>query len=309
MKTPLTVIAGPTASGKTALSVELCKRLSGEVISADSMQIYKGMDIGTAKPTPEERCGIPHHMMDIIEPSENFSAADYCSCAHEIIADISRRGKMPVMVGGTGLYIDSVVNNTEFSGEGENIEIRRELYEIAERCGNETVHKMLAEIDPETAAKYHPNNIRRIIRAIEFYKTTGETLSAHAKKEKNPRYDCVYFCINWDREILYDRINRRVDIMLADGLADEARRFYEKYAGMNLTAAQGIGYKEFFDFFDGKCTLAETAELIKLRSRRYAKRQLTWFRRNKDIYWLTPGEGILDEALSVINARFGDAKS
>ncbi len=304
MKTPLIVIAGPTASGKTSLSVELCGRIGGEIISADSMQIYRGMDIGTAKPTFEERRGIVHHMMDIADPSENFSAADYVRLARGVISDISRRGKMPVMVGGTGLYIDSLVNNVDFSAEDTNPTLRRELSEQAEREGYGAMHKILAQIDPETAAKYHPNNIRRIIRAIEFYKTTGETISANARKEKISPYDCVYFCIDWDRETLYDRINRRVDIMLADGLESEAKKFYEKFRGMDLTASQGIGYKEFFDYFEGKCTLAETAELIKQRSRRYAKRQLTWFRRNKDIYWLTPGGGILDEALSVINGRF-----
>lgn len=304
MKIPLIVIAGPTASGKTALSVELALRLDGEIVSADSMQIYKYMNIGTAKPTPEERCGIPHHMMDFLDPSENFSAADYCGRAHGIIADISARGKQAIVVGGTGLYIDSLINNVNFGEENVNPKLRRRLFDLAESEGYEAVHKKLAEVDPESAAKYHPNNIRRIIRALEFYMTTGETISSHAHKEKTSPYDSVYFCINWSREALYERINARVDIMLRDGLEQEARGFYEKYKGMDLTSMQSIGYKEFFAYFEGKATLDETTELIKTRSRQYAKRQMTWFRRNKEIYRLTPGEHMCEEALDVISRHF-----
>ncbi len=299
-KIPLIVIAGPTASGKTALSVELAKRLGGEIVSADSMQIYKYMNIGTAKPTEEEKQGIPHHMMDFKEPSETFSVADYCDMAHKVIEDIHKRGKLPIIVGGTGLYIDSLVNNVDFSDGEANAEIRAELEDMAERLGNDAVHQILLEIDPETAEKYHPNNLRRIIRAIEFYRTTGMTLSEHARLEKPSRYDSTYFCIDWEREVLYDRINRRVDIMVEDGLLDEVQGLLERGYDKSLTAMQGIGYKEFYDYFDQKATLDETLELIKMNSRRYAKRQLTWFRRNKDIHWLRYSESIVDEAISII---------
>lgn len=288
MKPPLIVIAGPTASGKTALSVRLAEALRGEIISADSMQIYRGMDIGTAKPTARERRGIVHHMMDCKDPDEIFSAADYCSRAHEIIRDIHSRGLMPIMVGGTGLYIDAVVNGTDFGSENVDLALRSRLTEEAETVGYEAMHKRLAAVDPETAAKYHPNNIRRIIRALEFYMTSGETVSAHAKKEKTSPYSCLYCCIDWDREVLYDRIDRRVDIMIADGLEKEARTFYDKFRGKELTSLQGIGYKELFEYFDGTISLDEAVELIKTHSRRYAKRQITWFKRNKNILWLSP---------------------
>lgn len=284
----MVVIAGPTASGKTALSVELAKSLGGEIVSADSMQIYKYMNIGTAKPTEAEKQGIPHYMMDFLDPSVNYSAADYCCAAHKVIADIAARGKLPVLVGGTGLYIDSLVDDVRFGEVDSDRNIRAELEETAKNGGAEKLHEMLAGIDPESAEKYHPNNVRRVIRAIEFYRVTGKTISAHNREEKHSRYKTAYFCIKWDRDVLYDRINRRVDIMLADGLENEVRGLLEKGYPRNCTAMQGIGYKEFFDYFDGKIPLGEVTENIKMNSRRYAKRQLTWFRRRADIAWLAP---------------------
>lgn len=307
MKLPLVIIAGPTASGKTALSLQIAEHFGGEIISADSMQIYRGMDIGTAKPTADEMRGIPHHLIDIAEPSECFSAADYCNSAKKSIASTAERGLLPVMVGGTGLYIDSVVNNVDFGAENVDLELRKRLTDLAEKEGYEAMHARLAEVDPETAQKYHPNNIRRIIRALEFYMTCGETISANAKKEKTSPYDYVYFCIDRGREELYERINTRVDIMFNDGLEAEARRLYDKFAGQDLTSLQGIGYKELFDYFDGNITLAEAAELIKTHSRQYAKRQLTWFKRNKNIHWLTP-DNMYDEACDIINKHFRDTK-
>ena len=300
---PLIVIAGPTASGKTGLSIALAKALDGEIVSADSMQIYKYMNIGTAKPTDEEKAGVPHHLMDFLEPSENFSVADYCDMAHKAIADIHKRGKLPILVGGTGLYIDSLVNNVDFDQDDEDHETRRELEELAEKEGVEAVHDILKEIDPETAEKYHPNNLRRVIRAIEFYRVTGKTISAHAKEEKVSRYNTVYFCIDWDREILYDRINQRVDIMVNDGLVDEVKDLLSRGYDKNCTAMQGIGYKEFYGYLAGERTLDETLEEIKQGSRRYAKRQLTWFRRNKDIHWLKSGDDILGDALKIIKEQ------
>ena len=298
-KIPLVIIAGPTASGKTALSVNVAKKIGGEIVSADSMQIYKYMNIGTAKPTEEEKQGVPHHMMDFLEPSVNFSVADYCEMASEIIRDIDSRGKIPVMVGGTGLYIDSLVNGVDF-GESDGDEVlRNELEALAEKEGNEAVHKILAEIDPETAEKYHPNNLRRIIRAIEVYKTQGVTVSEKAKEEKISPYNAVYFCIDWDREVLYDRINRRVDIMAEDGLLDEVKDLLNRNIDPKCTAMQSIGYKEFYGYLNGEMTLDETLDTIKQSSRRYAKRQLTWFRRNKDIHWLNPETAEVD-AMEII---------
>lgn len=302
---PLIVIAGPTASGKTALSIELAKRFGGEIVSADSMQIYKYMNIGTAKPAEDEKCGIPHHMMDFLEPSVNFSVADYCEAAHKVIADIHARGKLPIIVGGTGLYIDSLVNNVDFGEPDADPMVRKELEELAEKEGNEAVYRILREIDPETAEKYHPNNLRRIIRAIEFYKLSGTTISEHAKEEKNSPYHAVWFALDWDREVLYERINRRVDIMLADGLLDEAKSLQERGYDRASTAMQGIGYKELYDYFDGNATLGEVVEIIKMNSRRYAKRQLTWFRRNKDIHWLKWSENAADEAVAIAKTELG----
>lgn len=298
-KIPLIVIAGPTASGKTALSISLAKRFGGEIVSADSMQLYKHMNIGTAKPTEEEMSGIPHHMMDFLEPSVNFSAADYCAAAHKTIADIHARGRLPIIVGGTGLYIDSLVNNVDFGAPDCAPGLRRELEELAEAKGNEAVYQILTEIDPETAKKYHPNNLRRIIRAIEFYKLSGTTISEHAREEKNSPYRAAWFAVDFDREMLYDRINRRVDIMLADGLLDEVKTLRERGYDRGLTAMQGIGYKELFAYFDGELTLSEAVDAIKMNSRRYAKRQLTWFRRNKDIHWLEPNADMPDVAAEI----------
>ncbi len=303
-KIPLIVIAGPTASGKTALSVDIAKAVSGEIVSADSMQIYKYMNIGTAKPTEAEKQGIPHHMMDFLEPTVNFSVADYCQMASEIIRDIDSRGKIPVIVGGTGLYIDSLVNGVDFGEEQGDSKVREELMNLAEKEGNEAVHKILTEIDPETAAKYHPNNLRRIIRAIEVYKTQGKTVSEKEKEEKISPYNVAYFCINWDREVLYDRINRRVDIMVEEGLIDEVKGLLNRDIDPKCTAMQSIGYKEFYGYLNGESTLEEALDTIKQSSRHYAKRQLTWFRRNKEIHWLNP-ETALDEAMGVIREKFG----
>lgn len=303
-KIPLIVIAGPTASGKTALSVDIAKAVGGEIVSADSMQIYKYMNVGTAKPTEEEKQGIPHHMMDFLEPTVNFSVADYCQMAGEIIRDINERGKIPVMVGGTGLYIDSLVNGVDFGEEQGDEKIREELMDLAEAEGNEAVHKILAEFDPETAAKYHPNNLRRVIRAIEVYKTQGKTVSEKEKEEKVSLYDVAYFCIDWDREVLYDRINRRVDIMVEDGLLEEVKSLLASNIDPKCTAMQSIGYKEFYGYLSGECALEDALDTIKQSSRRYAKRQLTWFRRNKNIHWLKP-ENAFDEAMGVIKEKFG----
>ncbi|MBR4173395.1 MAG: tRNA (adenosine(37)-N6)-dimethylallyltransferase MiaA [Clostridia bacterium] len=300
MMIPIVVVAGATASGKTALSVELAKRLSGEIVSCDSMQIYKGMDIGTAKPKREEMQGVPHHMMDILEPSKSFSAAEFCTMARGIIADINARGKLPILAGGTGLYIDSLVNNIDFAEETDKSEIRNGLVAVYESEGADKLYEMLENIDPEYAKTVHKNNVKRVIRAIEFYKATGMTVTEHNKLPKTPIYKSVYFCIDWDRETLYSRINARVDEMIEAGLEQEAKSLYDKYGRQNFTALAGIGYKEFFDYFDGKKTIGEAVDEIKQGTRRYAKRQLTWFRRNECVHWLTPQENMVESAISII---------
>ncbi len=295
------VVAGPTASGKTALSIDLAKALDGEIISADSMQIYKFMNIGSAKPTAEEQNAVPHHLIDFLAPDAEWSVADYTAKAHEVIADIVSRGKTPVMAGGTGLYINSVVNDVSFGEIDTDYKIREELEQIAKIEGEEKLIEILREFDPVSAEKIHKNNVRRVIRAIEFYRVTGIPISKHQEMTKQvvSRYEPIMFMINWDRETLYERINRRVDMMINDGLIDEVKQLMEMGYGKQNQAMQGIGYKELIDYFDGKCSLTEAVDLIKQSSRRYAKRQLTWFRRDNRIHYLTP-ENAFNEAMKII---------
>lgn len=287
MKSKILAITGPTASGKTALSIEMAKRYNGEVVSCDSMQIYKYMDIGTAKPTKEEMCGIPHYMIDEISPDESFSVVQYAERAREYIDDILRRGKLPVLVGGTGLYLDSVINNTKFSEAECDERYREELYALAQKKGNGAVHKLLEEIDKDSAEKIHENNLRRVIRALEIYKTTGKTMTeVNLDSRQEPIYDSLIIGLSMDREVLYDRINKRVDIMLSQGLLKEVEEILNRGIDKNSTAMQAIGYKELISYFDGNISKEEAVEKIKQESRRYAKRQLTWLRRNDKINWL-----------------------
>lgn len=287
MKDKIIAIAGPTASGKTALSVEMAKRYGGEIVSCDSMQIYKHMNIGTAKPAKEEQKGIPHYMIDEISPDENFSVVEYAERARGYIDDILSRGKLPVLVGGTGLYLDSVINNTKFSEAESDEEYRKEMYALAEKEGNEAVHKLLEEVDEEAAQKIHANNLRRVVRALEIYKTTGKTMTqVNLESVQEPLYDALIIGLNMDRELLYERINRRVDIMMEQGLEEEVKNILSMGINRNSTAMQAIGYKEFIEYFDGEITKEEAIEKIKQESRRYAKRQLTWFRRNEKINWV-----------------------
>lgn len=300
-KIPLIVVAGPTASGKTSLAIDIACALDGEVVCADSMQIYKYMDIGTAKATLEEKSQCPHHLIDIIEPDCEFSVADYADMAHKTIADIISRGKMPIMCGGTGLYIDSVVNDVEF-GEYENdYTLRYELEKIAKKDGAEKLIEILAEFDPESAQRLHPNNLKRVIRAIEFYKISGKPISQHQKetREKESRYKTIEFVIAHNRDDLYDRINKRVDIMINNGLIAEVKGLIEKGYTQDLNSMQGIGYKELIEYLKGNTSLRDATETIKQNSRRYAKRQLTWFRRNSGIYFLSP-DNVSAEALKII---------
>lgn len=300
-KIPLIVVAGPTASGKTSLAIEIAKNMNGEIVSADSMQIYKYMDIGTAKPTSDEQAMCKHHLIDFAEPDCDFSVADYTRLAHRTIADIVSRGKTPVMCGGTGLYINSVVNDIDFDEEENNCEIRRELNEFAEKNGAEALYEMLCKIDSEAAANMHKNNVKRVIRAIEYYRLTGEKISEHNKRtqEKVSRYSPVMFMINHERSLLYERINKRVDIMMDEGLLEEVQKLRSMGFSRSLNSMQGIGYKEFLAYIDGECSLSEAVEVIKQNSRRYAKRQLTWFRREERINLLS-AENAAEEAIKII---------
>ncbi len=284
---PLVVIAGPTGSGKTALSVELARRFDGEVVSGDSMQIYKQMEIATAKPTLEEMRGVPHHLVGFLDCSEPYSVADYVKQASAVIEDIYGRGKLPFVVGGTGLYITSLVNHISFDEIVSDSSLRSQLLDRLNREGGQSLLDELRQFDPETAAALHPNNGNRIVRAIEVYRLTGITMSEHQRRSRekpSPYRLCMIGLTAKNRQVLYDRINRRVDEMMQKGLLEEARRILET-PGLR-TAYQAIGYKELAGYFNGTCTLETALEKIKQESRRYAKRQLTWFRRDERIHWL-----------------------
>ena len=296
-KIPVLAVVGPTASGKTALSIALAKALDGEIISADSMQIYKGMDIASAKPTKEERAGIPHHMMGVVSPETPYSVADYVEDAGKAIADVWNRKKCPILVGGTGLYVDSLLSGTRFIPSPTDLELRKELQAQYDALGGEAMLQKLKAFDPESAARLHPNNNKRIIRAFEVYRLTGKTMTeALENSHSEPsRYKPVYIGINFaDRAVLYDRINRRVDLMLENGLLDEAKDFFEH---TTATAAQAIGYKELKPYLDGEVSLSEAVDRLKQVTRNYAKRQLTWFKRNPEIHWLYPDACTKEEFL------------
>ena len=283
------IIAGPTAVGKTSLSLDLCNYIGGEVVSADSMQVYRTLDIGTAKPSFQERRGIPHHMIDVCDPHVRYSVAEYVSSAVNAIEDIMTRGKIPVIVGGTGLYIDHLLYNTSFAEGDTNPELRLELFKRAEIEGGAVLKRELANFDPESAERLHDNDIKRIIRAIEFYQTSGVTITEHNKRNEllSKRYDAAFYVLTCEnREELYSRINRRVDVMMNNGLLDEARYVCGSEWFSSSTASQAIGYKEFLPFFKEETSLEECIEKLKQHSRNYAKRQLTWFRAKKDAIFL-----------------------
>ena len=294
-------ITGPTASGKTALGVALCEKLGGEVVSADSMQIYRRMDIGTAKPTPDETRGVPHHMIDVAEPAENWSVARYVEEAARCVEDILARGKLPVVVGGTGLYIDSLLSGRSFAGGAVNEALRQELNERYDEIGGRGLLGELRKVDPERAEKLHVGDKKRIVRALEVFILTGKTISQHDAETKAlpPRYDAAKLALDFeDRQDLYDRIDRRVEIMFARGLMDEVRALLDAGVPENCTAMQAIGYKEALDALRGKCSEAEAMAKIQQESRRYAKRQLTWLRRDAAVEWHRFGrEPDLDAAL------------
>ena len=296
-------IAGPTASGKTALAVELAKELNGEVVSCDSMQVYRRMDIGTAKPNQAEMQGIIHHMLDVADPDEDFSVSRYCEMATPIVDDIVARGKTAIIAGGTGLYMDALIRGNDFAPYPATGR-REELEERADREGIEALMAWLQDIDPEAAAKLHLSDRKRIIRALEVYLETGETISTHNKRTQAipPRYQPLWLGLDFeDRAVLYNRIDRRVDIMLEQGLIAEIEELLAAGISQKSTAMQAIGYKEFLAAMDGQCTIMQAAEDVKKASRHYAKRQLTWFRRNANMNWLARRGDGMDEIIQ--NAR------
>lgn len=301
-KQKVLVIGGPTAVGKTALSIELAKKLNGEIISADSMQIYKYMDIGSAKITKEEMDGVPHHLIDVVTPDNKFTVADFKTFGEKAIEDILSRGKLPIIAGGTGLYINALTCNMNFTEGDKDEAYREELEALAERFGNEVLHNMLKEVDEVSASEIHMNNRKRVIRALEVYKLTGKPFSSYNLGEDmyESKYDVFYYVLNMDREKLYERINRRVDIMMAKGLLDECIKLKEMGYNSSMQSMQGIGYKEILYYLEGALTLEKAIDMIKQGSRNYAKRQLTWFRKDKRVIFLDKDQMTEEEIFNKI---------
>ena len=287
-KPRLIVVAGPTASGKSAAAVELARIIGGEIISADSMQVYRYMDIGSAKITQEEMMGVPHYLIDVADPTEEFDVVRYAHEAKAAISDIISRRKIPILCGGTGFYIQAVTRDIDFSETGALPEYREELTAYAAEHGNSALHEQLKNIDPVSYETIHPNNLKRVIRALEYYKETGMTISAHneAERQRETPYDLHFFVLNDDRAVLYDRIDRRVDFMMAEGLYDEVMYLRQMGLTRDMVSMQGLGYKEMLDCMDGKCDIDEAVRILKRDSRHYAKRQITWFKREKDAVWI-----------------------
>ncbi|MGG0442711.1 tRNA (adenosine(37)-N6)-dimethylallyltransferase MiaA [Bacillus mycoides] len=285
------VIIGPTAVGKTKLSIDLAKALNGEIISGDSMQIYRTMDIGTAKVTTDEMDGIPHYMIDIKDPEDSFSVAEFQESVRKCIREITERGKLPIIVGGTGLYIQSVLFDYQFTDEAGDATYREQMEKLALEHGVEYVHKRLQEVDPESAERIHANNVRRVIRALEIFHTTGEKMSNQLEKQENELlYDVSLIGLTMDREMLYDRINLRVNLMIEQGLLEEVKGLHERGV-RDCQSIQAIGYKEIYDYFENRVSLEEAVSQLKTNSRRYAKRQLTWFRNKMDVAWFDVTDG------------------
>jgi len=288
----LFILGGPTAVGKTSISVKLAKELKGEIISADSMQIYKYMDVGSAKISNEEMEGVPHHLVDIVSPEEEFSVIDFKERASAAIEDISLRGCLPMVVGGTGFYINSLIFNYSYTSAEKDEEYRKYLENLAAREGNTYVHEMLKNIDSESYERLYPNDLKRVIRALEVYKLTGQTISEYTACDDiyNIPYDINYFVLTMDREKLYDKINKRVDIMLENGLIEEVIKLKEMGYNANMQSMKGIGYKEILYYLEGEISLERAVELIKQGSRNYAKRQLTWFKKDSRVKWVNKDE-------------------
>lgn len=297
-KQPLIILSGPTAVGKTALSIELAKRVNGAIISADSMQVYKHMDIGSAKIMPEEMEGVKHYLIDELNPEDEFNIVVFQKKAKAALKEIYENGQIPIIAGGTGFYIQSLLYDINFDNQDCNEEFRAELEQIAKKQGNEVLHERLKKIDPVSAEKIHANNVKRVIRALEFYHLTGKPISEHneTEQQKASPYNFAYFVLTDDRVNLYKRIDMRVDIMLKNGLVEEVKRLKEMGYHRDMVSMQGLGYKEILGYLDGKCTLEEAIYILKRETRHFAKRQLTWFRRERDVIWLDKQKYNYDEA-------------
>ena len=292
MKKPIVVLTGPTAVGKTELSIQLAKAIGGEIISADSMQVYKYMDIGSAKITPEEMDGVRHYLVDELEPFDEFHVVKFQEYAQKYLNEIYAHGKIPIIAGGTGFYIQALLNDIDFTEQESDSAYRKELEALAEEHGNQYLHDRLKEVDPESAEPIHPNNRKRVIRALEFYQETGRKISEHNAKEqmRTSPYNFAYFVLNDERSHLYKRIDARVDKMIEDGLEAEVRRLKEMGCTKDMVAMQGIGYKEMLSYLDGSYSLEEAVYIIKRETRHFAKRQITWFKRERDVIWLNKNE-------------------
>ena len=299
MKRPLVILTGPTAAGKSALSLALAEAAGGEIISADSMQVYRGMDIGSAKLPEAERRGIPHHLLDVRDPSESFDVTEFVRLAGEAAEEIYAGGRLPILVGGTGFYLQAFLKGLSFDEGDPDSGLRDELNALAEQKGRGAVYALLQAEDPAAAATLHPNNLKRVIRALEYKRMTGRSISEanEEQRESGSPYNYAYFVLTLPREVLYERIDRRVDEMFDQGLVEEVRRLKESGAPRRSTALQAIGCKEVWDALDGLCTMDEARAAIKLGTRHYAKRQLTWFRREKDVIWLDKSRFECDEAI------------
>ena len=291
-KKPLIILTGPTAVGKTSLSIKLAKMVNGEIISADSMQVYKEMDIGSAKITQEEMDGIPHHLIDILEPWDEFNVVVFQQKTKQYMEGIYNRGHIPILVGGTGFYIQAVLYDINFSKDDDNHKIREELETLAKEKGAEYLHEELKKIDPVSAGTIHANNVKRVIRALEYYKLTGQKISEHNEEQRQNEspYDFSYFVLNDHRELLYERIDRRVDEMVVEGLIEEVRKLKSMGYDRSFVSMQGLGYKEIFSFLEGEISLEEAIYIIKRDTRHFAKRQITWFKREKDVIWVNKPE-------------------
>lgn len=308
---PLVILAGPTAVGKTDLSIRLAKKINGAVISADSMQVYKYMDIGSAKIMPEEMEGIPHYLIDVLDPSEEFNIVRFQQMAKEALDEIYAAGKIPILAGGTGFYIQALLYDIDFSKEEVDMTYRNELAEFAKTYGAHALHEKLKEIDPVSYETIHENNTKRVIRALEYYHQNHAPISAHNEKEhqKESPYRYAYFVLTDERSHLYERIDRRVDLMMQKGLLAEVQKLYDMGFRRDMVSMQGLGYKEILDYLDGTCTLEEAVYIIKRETRHFAKRQLTWFRRERDVIWLDKAahgyddDAILNEMLQLLNEK------
>lgn len=311
MKQPLIILTGPTASGKTALSVELAKRIGGEIISADSMQVYRHMDIGSAKVTKEEMDGVPHHLIDVLDPDDAFNVTVFQQMAKEAMKKIYENGHIPIIAGGTGFYIQALLYDIDFTENDGDMEYRSSLEKLAKEKGAEVLHERLKEVDPASAEAIHANNVKRVIRALEFYEKTGKKISEHNEEErkKESPYHFAYYVLNMDRGRLYERIDLRVDRMIENGLAAEVEKLKEMGCTRDMVSMQGLGYKEILDFLSGEQSLEEAVYIIKRDTRHFAKRQLTWFKREKEVTWIDQErfqldrKKILDWMLADLKAR------